>query len=163
MLSENLQKLFNTQIDLENTASTEYLRIAIWCASNGYDGAATFFFKQSEEERGHMLKLIRYALERDSDVQVGSPAQSTLKIKDIFDVLHAFYDSEKKVTASVNVLINAAEEQKDYNAIQFLQWYVQEQHEEEILARTLIEKANLIGTEGAYRYFIDKMIEESAD
>ncbi|MFN3952221.1 MAG: ferritin [Thermaurantimonas sp.] len=162
MLAKNLQNLFNAQIEIENTASSEYLHLAIWCASNGFDGSAKFFFKQSEEERGHMLKLIHYALERECTVRAGGPAPSNLKIETIFDILQAFYDNEKKVTASVHKLVDAATEERDYNAVQFLQWYVQEQHEEETLARTLIERARLIGNEGSYRYFIDKMLEDSA-
>ncbi len=161
MLSENLQNLFNAQIAIENTASYEYLHLAIWCASNGFDESAKFFFKQSDEERSHMLKLIHYTLERESVVKAGYPAPSTLKIETIFDVLQTFYDNEKKVTASVYKLVDTATEERDYNAVQFLQWYVQEQHEEETLARTLIEKANLIGREGSYRYFIDQMIGKS--
>lgn len=162
MLSKNLEKLFNNQIIVENTASADYLKLAVWCASNGFDGAAGFFFKQSEEERAHMLKLIKYLIDREGSVHIGLPTDAAIKIENILDVLKAFYENEKKVTSSVNELVKTATEERDYNAVQFLQWYVQEQHEEETLARGLIEKAALIGTDGSYKYFIDKMIGESA-
>lgn len=163
MISKNLESLFNTQISVEQSASVDYLHLAIWCASNGFDGAASFFFKQSEEERGHMLKLIHYVLEREGNVKL-QPSQATFpEVKDIFDTLRAFYNNEKNVTLSVYRLVTAATEEKDYNALQFLQWYVQEQHEEETQARSLIEKATHIGTEGPYKYLIDKVLGKAAE
>lgn len=162
MIADSLEKLFNAQIVVENTASAEYLKLAVWCASNGFDGAARYFFKQSDEERAHMLKLVHYLLEREGRVEIGNPASNALKIESIFDVLNAFYNNELQVTRSVHELVHAATSVNDYNALQFLQWYVQEQHEEETNARSLLEKAKLIGTEGPYLYLIDKMLEKAA-
>ncbi|MFN4299643.1 MAG: ferritin [Thermaurantimonas sp.] len=161
MIAESLEKLFNEQILIENTASTEYLKLAIWCASNGFDNAAKFFFKQSEEERGHMLKLVHYLIEREGKVVIELPKNREQKIEGIFDVLQAFYHNELNVTKSVNALVSAATASGDYNALQFLQWYVQEQHEEETQARSLIEKAKLIGNEGPYKYLIDQMLADA--
>ncbi|GCD77606.1 bacterial non-heme ferritin [Thermaurantimonas aggregans] len=162
MIVESLEKLFNQQITVENAASTDYLKLAVWCASNGFDGASKFFFKQSDEERGHMLKLVHYLLEREGKVVIEPSKNQEQKIEGIFDVLQAFYHNELNVTKSVNALVSAATAAGDYGALQFLQWYVQEQHEEETQARSLIEKANLIGREGPYKYLIDQMLADAA-
>lgn len=161
MISDRLLNAFNDQIAIESSASHGYLNLAIWCALNGFDGAAKFFFKQSDEEREHMLKLIHYLIEREGKPVVASKSDgepSPTPIADIFDVLAQFYNNEQRVTAAVFNLVKTAEEEGDYNAVNFLQWYVKEQHEEENQARSLIEKANLIGKEGPYKYLIDEMI-----
>lgn len=164
MISDRLLQAFNEQIEIESSASHGYLNLAIWCASNGFDGAAKFFFKQSDEEREHMLKLIHYVIEREGQPIAAAKHgtdHSPAPVKDIFDVLQQFYANEQSVTAAVFKLLKTAEDDGDYNAVNFLQWYVKEQHEEENQARSLIEKANLIGKEGPYKYLIDEMVGKS--
>lgn len=158
MFSKKLEKLLNEQIEIESSSSYTYLAMASWCEVNGMEGAASFFYKQSDEERVHMLKLFKYINEKGGHAITPTGGKSRLEYKNIMEVMNTFYTHERKVSDAVNKLVYLANNEKDYTTLNFLQWYVQEQHEEETLARTLLDKIKLIGTEANGLYLIDKEI-----
>ncbi|MBW7937052.1 MAG: ferritin [Flavobacteriales bacterium] len=162
MFNKKLEKLLNEQLGMEAQASSAYLAIASWCEINGLEGAAAFFYKQSDEERVHMLKLFRFINERSGHAIMPALTKPTTTFKNIQEIMTLFLSQERKVTESVNKLVYIANQEKDYTTLNFLQWYVSEQHEEETLAKTLLDKIKLIGLQGSGLYLIDKEIGQHA-
>jgi len=156
--SKKVEKLLNEQIEVESSSSYTYLAMASWCEANGMEGSASFFYKQSDEERVHMLKLFKYINEKGGHAVTPPIGKTRQEYKNIIEVVQTFYDHEKRVSEAVNKLVYIANQEKDYTTLNFLQWYVQEQHEEETLARTLLDKIKLIGLEANGLYLIDQEI-----
>jgi len=145
MLSKTLEKALNEQLSVEAHASYAYLAMGSWCEQQGMTGAAKFFFAQSTEERAHMLK----------------PAvkQPTTKFKGIVEMVKEALANEEQVTASIYKLSELAQKEKDYATYNFLQYYVDEQREEEVLFNHMLERIELIGTDGMGKFYIDKELE----
>lgn len=158
MLSKKIEKLLQEQIEIESSSSYAYLAIASWCEVNGMEGAAAFFYNQSDEERMHMLKLFKYLNEKGGQAQAPVNKKPKSDFKNILDAIKYFYESELHVSNAVNKLVYVANEEKDYTTMNFLQWYVSEQHEEENLAKSLLDKIKLIGISGNGPYLIDMEI-----
>lgn len=157
-MNSTIQNLLNDQIKYEASASMQYLAMASWADANGFNGVSDFFYAQSEEERLHMTKLVKFVNERGGKVIV--PALD--KPKDSFNSLNALFEkflsSEVFVTEKINHIIFECLQQKDYNVHNFMQWYVTEQLEEEAVARTLLDKLNIIGDDKSGHYMFDRDI-----
>lgn len=155
---EKIQDLLNDQIKYEASASMQYLAMASWADNAGFSGVADFFYAQSEEEKAHMTKLVKFVNERGGKVSV--PALE--KPLDDFSNLNALFDhflkSEMFVTEQINKVIYECLQHKDYNVHNFMQWYVTEQLEEESTARTLLDKLNIIGEDKTGHYLFDRDI-----
>jgi ferritin len=104
----------------------------------------------------HMLKLFRYINERGGHAVVPVLKAVPLKYKSVQDAVEHLLDHEVRVTESINELVDQALKSKDYTTHNFLQWYVQEQMEEERLARSILDKLKLIGADKAGLYLLDK-------
>lgn len=158
MLSEKVEQALNQQVQLEAASSQHYLSMASWAEVNGYNGIADFMYAHSDEEREHMLKLVKYINERGGHAlvqQLAAPPKSWTGLSDVFQDL---LDHEVAVSAAINDLIDVCLTQKDYTTQNFLQWYVAEQIEEEALARTIMDKLNLIGNDKGGLYLFDRDI-----
>ncbi len=160
MISENMEKALNHQIALEGYASQYYLAMASWCDREGMEGAAAFLHNQSEEEREHMLKIFHYLSEVDGFPITPGLEQPPIEFESVQEVFRLVYEHEKKVTASINKLLGICYAENDYTTLQFLQWYVEEQREEENQARTILDKIKLIGEGGQSLYYIDKELKK---
>jgi len=159
MLSESIEKSLNEQILLEANASMKYLAMASWADVTGYNGIAGFFYSQSNEEREHMLKLIRFVNERGGRAIIPTleaPAPTYTSIQDLFST---FLESEEAVTENINKIVFQTLDEKNYTVHNFLQWYISEQAEEEALARTIMDKLDIIGNDKTGIYIFDKDIE----
>jgi len=159
MLSKKLEKALNDQIEMESYASYLYLSMASWFDSEGMEGCTQFMFRQSEEEKEHMLKLYHYVLEMDGKAIVPGVKQPPNKFKSPVDVFKAVYVHEQKVTKSINNLVELSRKENDHATFNFLQWYVAEQMEEEALMRSILDRIKLIGGGPQALYYIDKEIE----
>ena len=159
MLSKKLEKALNDQIEMESYASYLYLSMASWFDSEGMEGCTQFMFRQSEEEKEHMLKLYHYVLEMDGKAIVPGVKQPPSKFKSSVDVFKAVYVHEQKVTKSINNLVELSRKENDHATFNFLQWYVAEQMEEEALMRSILDRIKLIGGGPQALYYIDKEIE----
>lgn len=162
MLSKSLEKALNEQVSVEAHASFAYLAMGSWCEQQGMTGAAKFFFAQSAEERGHMLKIFHYINSVKGHALAPAVKQPTLKFKGIVEMVKEALGNEEKVTASVYKLSELAQNEKDYGTYNFMQFYVDEQREEEVLFNHILERIELIGTEGMGKYYIDKELEALA-
>lgn len=159
MLSKTIQEALNNQVKIEAESSQAYLAMASWAEIQpGLQGVTDFFYKQSDEERMHMLKLIRFINERGGFAFVPALLQPIVTFKSIKNVFDDFLNHELKVSNSINELVNLALTEKDYATHNFLQWYVNEQMEEERTARTLRDKLELVGDDKGGLYLFDRDI-----
>ena len=155
MLIKEVEKALNEQITVEAESSQIYLAMASWAEVKGLEGVAEFMYAQSDEEREHMLKLVKYINERGGHAKVSklpAPPTSFGSIKEMFETL---FKHEVHVSKSINDLVHICLQVKDYATHNFLQWYVAEQIEEEAVARTILDKINLIGNDKGGLYLFD--------
>jgi len=160
MLNKEIEKALNEQITIEAESSQVYLSMASWAETQGFEGVAAFMYAHSDEERMHMLKLIKFINERGGHAKISTlkaPPVSFGSFKEMFQTL---FDHEVMVSASINELVHITLEQKDYATHNFLQWYVAEQIEEEALARTILDKINLIGDDKGGLYLFDNDVKQ---
>lgn len=157
MLSKSLQEALNRQVQMEAQSSQAYLAMASWAEIQpGLEGVTEFFYNQSEEERVHMLKLIRYINERGGYAVVSELKQPMVTFPSLKKLFDEFLNHELQVSNSINDLVDLALQEKDFATHNFLQWYVSEQLEEEHTARTLNDKLELIGEDRGGLYLFDR-------
>ncbi len=160
MLTKDIERLLNQQIRIEAESSQIYLSMACWADTHGLDGIAQFMYTQSDEERTHMLKLVRYVNERGGHAQVTelkAPKTTFTNFQEMFEEL---YKHEVFVSESINNLVHETLTEKDYATHNFLQWYVAEQIEEEAQAKTILDKINMIGDDRGGLYLFDRDIQQ---
>lgn len=159
MLSTSMQEALNNQVKLEAASSHAYLAMASWSEIQpGLDNIAEYFYKQSDEERVHMLKLMRFINERGGFALVPMLERPIVTFKGIKSIFEEFLQHEITVSSSINDLVDLALREKDYATHNFLQWYVSEQIEEERSARVLNDKLQLIGDDKGGLYLFDRDI-----
>lgn len=157
-MNKSIEKLLNEQVKYEAAASMQYLSMASWADANGYNGVAEFFYAQSEEERLHMTKLVKFINERSGTVIVPALDKPKSDFKSLNELFETFLSSEVFVTEKINHIIYECLQKKDYNVHNFMQWYVSEQLEEEAVARTLLDKLTIIGNDKSGHYLFDRDI-----
>ncbi len=159
MISKPMTAALNEQIALEGYASFLYLSMASWCEQEGLEGCAQFMHRQSEEERQHMLRLYGYLSEMDARALTPAILQPPHEFKSVREMFEQVYAHEQKVTAAIHKLVTLSNEEQDHSTLNFLQWYVEEQREEEALMRTILDKIRLIGDGPLSLFYIDKEVE----
>jgi ferritin len=130
--------------------------MASWCQVNGYPGAAAFLFKQTDEERMHQLKFVHYLNDRNGYSKLLALDNPTAEYKSLLDVFEKVMIHEEFITASINDLYEIAVNNKDYTTGNFLQWYINEQIEEERTMHGILDKMKLAGNEAGGLFHIDK-------
>lgn len=155
MISNAMVAALNQQISLEAYASFLYLSMASWCDREGLEGCALFMHRQSAEERMHMLKIFGYLSEVDGHALTPEIKQPPHEFSSVQEMFQKVYAHEQKVTASINDLVALSNKENDHSTGVFLQWYVNEQREEEALMRSILDKIKLIGDGPQCLYFID--------
>ena len=160
MLSKNIESVLNKQIRIEAESSQVYLSMACWAETQGLEGVAQFMYKQSDEERMHMLKLVKYINERGGHAVVTDLKAPKTKFGTMKEMFEELYNHELFVSDSINELVHGTFDEKDYATHNFLQWYVAEQIEEEAQAKTILDKINLIGDDKGGLYLFDRDIQQ---
>ncbi|HEY0299123.1 MAG TPA: ferritin [Arachidicoccus sp.] len=159
MLSQTMQSALNNQVLMEAQSSQAYLAMASWAdIQPGLKGVAQFFFTHSDEERMHMLKLINFINERGGFAVVPALAQPILTFPSLKKAFEELLAHEIAVSESINNIVDLSLQEKDYATHNFLQWYVNEQIEEERLARECNDKLELIGDDKSGLYLFDRDI-----
>ena len=157
-MNKSIEALLNDQIKYEANASMHYMAMASWPDAAGYNGIAEFFYAQSAEESAHMTKLIKFVNERGGKVVVPAVEKPKDSFESLNELFKDFLQSEMFVTEQINHVIYECLNKKDYNVHNFMQWYVTEQLEEEAVARTLLDKLNIIGDDKSGHYMFDRDI-----
>ncbi len=160
MLSKKIEKALNSQIKIEAESSQIYLAMACWAEVKGLEGVAGFMYDQSQEERDHMLKLVKFVNERGGHAQISQLAAPNVTFTSFKEMFEKLFEHEVFVSSSINDLVHITLEERDYATHNFLQWYVSEQIEEEAMARTILDKINLIGDDKGGLYLFDRDIEQ---
>jgi ferritin len=160
MISKTMEDALNKQIALEGYASFLYLSMASWCDKEGLQGCAAFMHRQSDEERQHMLRIFHYISEVNGHALAPAVAQPPHSFDSVHKLFEQVYAHEQKVTASIHELISLSYKDNDHTTLNFLQWYVTEQREEEALMRNILDRLKLIGDGPMSLYYIDKEIEK---
>ena len=158
MLSDALVDHLNRQINLEFYSSNLYLQMSSWATSKGLDGCAGFLRNHADEEMGHMQRLFAYVNETGALATLGAIEEPPTEYTSIKDVFVQTYEHECHVTREINRLAGAALAESDFSTFSFLQWYVAEQHEEEGLFKTILDKIEIIGIEGRGLYHFDQQM-----
>ena len=158
MLSQTMIDRLNQQINLEIYSSHIYLQMSSWCAYKSLDGCSTFLSQHADEEMMHMRRLLNYLQETGGLAIVGGMQAPRTDFNSLTEMFETIYEHEQLVTKKINDLVHLANTEPDYSTLQFLQWYVAEQHQEEFLFKSILDKIKLIGTEGQGIFFIDREI-----
>ena len=154
-----MKDALNRQVLMEAQSSQAYLAMGSWAEIQpGLKGVTQFFFRHSDEERMHMLKLIHFINERGGFAIVPALEQPVLTFVSLKHAFEQLYNHEVKVSSSINNLVETALAEKDYATHNFLQWYVMEQMEEERLARDCNDKLEMIGDDKSGLYLFDRDI-----
>lgn len=162
MLSAKIDKALNDQIAMEAYASAYYLAMASWCEQKGFEGSAVFFYKQAEEERMHMMKIFRYVNEAEGHAISPAIKQPSHDFSSYASLFKIALEHEKKVTKSIDELVKLATETNDFRTLNLLQWFVDEQLEEEKQMQIILDKLELIGENGVGLYMLDSELGQKA-
>lgn len=157
-LTEETENLLNQQIGLEGKSSSYYLAMASWCDKEGYVTSAEFLYRHAEEEREHMLKIFHYVNEAGGHAKQPDVTGVKYDYTSLREVFESILDHEIAVTKAINNIVDHCFQIKDFTTFHFLQWFVEEQREEETLARRAVELFDIIGEEGVGLWTIDNEI-----
>jgi len=152
MLKKNIEDICNRQVEREGYSSNLYIAMASWAETNGYSGVASWLYSQSDEERIHMLKFIKYINERGGTAVMPALKKPAGEFKSVEDVFKEVLKHEEFVTASINEIVSLTLDEKDFNTHNFLQWFVMEQVEEEASVRIVLDKVRLVGKNNMYEF-----------
>jgi len=159
MLDKKVEKKLNDQVKAEGQSSQLYLSMASWADAKGLNGTAQFLYRHSDEEREHMLKLVKFINERGGKAVIPSFVKPIGDFKSIKNCFESLLKHELHVTALINDIVDTCLKAKDYPTYNFMQWYVSEQIEEEALARDVLDKLEMIGNDKAGLYLFDRDLE----
>lgn len=155
-MNKKIEESLNAQIVKEGYSSNLYLAMASWAESKGYAGISQWLYAQAQEEHVHMLKLLHYINDRGGRAIIPEFKQPPVDWVDIQKLFEEVYAHEKSITTSINKIVGLSFEEKDFTTNQWIQWYVNEQIEEEKTASEILDKLKLAGE--ANLYFFDKDI-----
>ena len=145
MISKPLHDALNQQINFELFSAYLYLSMSAHFEAQNLSGFAHWMRVQYQEETGHAMKFYKYVFDRSGVVTLKAIAQPATKFKTPADVFKQVLEHEQKVTSLINKLFEAAVKEKDYAAQSFLQWFINEQVEEEKNATDIINMLEMIG------------------
>ncbi len=152
----DVSKLMNEQINKEFFSAYLYLSIANYFEEKGLSGFANWYNVQAQEEKDHAMLFVQFMHNNDSKIVYEALEKPQETWKDTLDALHAGLEHEIFITDSINNIYAVALENKDFRTTQFLDWFIKEQGEEEMNARDLIQKAEIVGSNGKSLYILDQ-------
>ncbi len=155
MLNPSIVKLLNEQVNKEWFSAYLYLDIAGYYSYKNLAGYENWFFVQTQEERDHALLFRRYLLNNGEEVKLTEIAAPAMDYRDFREPLVKSLEHEQFVTASINTIYDEANRLKDFRTIQFLDWFVKEQGEEEKNADDNIKKYDLFAGDPKGLFMLD--------
>lgn len=155
MLNEKVAELLNNQVNKEFYSAYLYLELSNYYTEAGLNGFAKWYKIQAQEERDHALLFMQYMQNNDVKVTLEAIDKPNVELKDNMSPLKTGLQHERYVTALINNIYEAAYIAKDFRTMQFLDWFVKEQGEEETNATDLVKKMELYGTDPKGLYLLD--------
>ena len=154
-MDKKVADLINQQVNKEFYSAYLYLDFANYFASKGLDGFANWYRIQAQEERDHAMLFFDYLHHNSVDVTLDAIDKPEWNRGEIMDVLKAGLEHEQYVTSLINDIYDAAQQVKDFRTVQFLDWFVKDQGEEEANANDLITKMEMFGTDARGLYLLN--------
>ncbi|MEX0988245.1 MAG: ferritin [Bacteroidales bacterium] len=152
MLNKKVEKALNVQIQKEDYSSQLYLAMASWAENEGYAGVADWLYAQSDEERMHMLKFVRYVNERDGVALIPGLEQPPKEFGSLPAMFKEVLKHEQYISQSINEIVSVCMEEKDHTTHNWIQWFVQEQIGEEASVNDILDKLKLVGDKNLYMF-----------
>lgn len=156
MIDKKIAALINEQVNKELYSAYLYLDFANYYADEGLDGFAHWYEIQAQEERDHAMMMRRYLIDNGVRVTFGEIAKPDKTFKEHIDPLNAGYEHEQYVTSLINNIYSLAFAQKDFKTMQFLDWFIKEQGEEEKNAEDQIKKMKMFGYDAKGLYALNQ-------
>ncbi len=156
MLSKKLAKQLNEQMKNEFFSAYFYLSMAGWLSTKNLDGFANWFYVQAQEERDHAKMFLDYIVRTGAKPEFLAIEAPLADFESPMDICKKTLAHEQLVTSLIYKLMDTAQEERDYKTIQFLQWFVDEQVEEEENAQGLIERLSMTGNNEGGVLYMDK-------
>lgn len=163
MFSQRVFELMNKQIKYELDSAYLYLSMAAYFESESLPGCARWMRLQASEEQEHAMKFFDFIFERGEAVTLLGIDQPPAKFDSVREVFKQTLEHEKKVTSLIETIYAAALEDKDYASQIFLNWYIDEQVEEEKNATDILESLRIGGESGPALLMLDRQLGKRAD
>lgn len=155
MLDKKVSELLNTQINKELYSAYLYLDFSNFYYDEGLDGFGNWYFVQVQEERDHAMLMLKYMQNNGEKITLDAIDKPDKDLKEIIDPLKFGLAHEQYVTSLIHNIYDVANSVKDYRTMQFLDWFVKEQGEEEKNAEDLLKKYELFGSDAKALYMLD--------
>jgi ferritin len=156
-MNKKVETILNRQIEREEFSANLYLSMAIWSETNGLAGVADWLYAQAEEERIHMLKFVRYVNERGGKSIIGAVNEPPADFKSVQKLFEEVLTHEQFISTSIIECVEVCAKEKDYTTQNWLQFFVNEQIEEEGSVQRILDKLKLLGKENMYQFDRDIM------
>ena len=155
MLDKKVAELINDQINKEFYSAYLYLDFSVYYEEVGLDGFANWYMIQAQEERDHAVLMLQYLQNNGEKVTLEAIAKPDKELKDKLQVLELGLEHERYVTSLIHTIYEASYSAKDFRTMQFLDWFVKEQGEEEKTAEDMIKKMRLFGDDAKSLYALN--------
>ena len=156
MITQRLHSAINAQINAELWSAYLYLAMSLDAESKGYKGFANWFYVQFQEEQAHARIFMNYLNSRDAKVELLPIDPVPATWDSVLDMFRHTLEHEKKVTSLINNLAAIANEDRDFASINRLNWFIDEQIEEEESARDMIFTVGAVENDKYGMYMLDK-------
>ena len=156
MMNERVHELLNQQINKEFYSAYLYLDFSNYFEERGLDGFANWYMIQAEEERDHAMLFYQFLQNESKKVTLEAIGKPDKELKSDMDVLRAGLEHEQYVTSLIHDIYAEAYAAKDFRTMQFLDWFVKEQGEEETNANDMITKMELFGSDPKSLYMLNQ-------
>lgn len=160
MLTDIILNALNKQIEEEFYSSNLYLAMASWCDKEGLSNCAAFMYDHFEEEKMHMLKFMHYINEVGGHAIVPMIKQPPKEFESVQSLFQDAFIHEQFITSCISNLAKLSSTENDFQTLNFLQWFITEQIEEEATFQKILDKIKLIGNSPSSLYFIEQEIEK---
>jgi|WetSurMetagenome_2_1015567.scaffolds.fasta_scaffold252701_3 ferritin len=155
-INKKVEEVLNKQINAELWSAYLYLSMSAWSESRGFKGFANWMMVQFKEETSHALKIKDFVLSRSGEVKLQPIAAVKLSWESLLNMFEETYEHECKVTGLINSCYETALAEKDYATTTMLQWFINEQTEEEKNALEIIDVLKITGEKGGSVFYLDK-------
>ena len=155
MLDKKVAELLNTQINKEFYSAYLYLDFSVYYEEEGLDGFANWYKIQAQEEQDHAMLMMQYLQNNGETVTLEAIAKPDKVLDDKLHVLELGLEHEQYVTSLIHAIYDAAYSVRDFRTMQFLDWFVKEQGEEEKNAEDMIKKMKLFGDDAKSLYMLN--------
>jgi ferritin len=160
MLSKKIENAINKQINAELWSAYLYLSMSAYFESINLGGFANWMRVQAQEEVGHAMRFYNHVVERRGRVTVSAITAPSINWKSSLNAFEDAFKHEQKVTSMIDNLVTMAAAEKDYATANMLQWFIDEQVEEELSTDTIVQKLKMIGANTGGLYILDRELSQ---